>query len=263
MVGQTLRDLKQTLPKSRGQSLGRSTRGKQPWLVEALEDRLLLSGSPTIYTVNSTGNGTTGTGNSGTLPYVIGQANANTNTAGSEIQFDHSVFKTAQTITLASTLELSETDGPEVIDGPGRKRRDGQRHNAVEVFSVTSGVTASFSGLTISGGLAAQGGGLSVVGGTVSLTKVAVINNQAMGAHGASAATNKPGGAGGSCLGGGIYLEGGQPDAQRRHHRRQCRRTEEAAAPAAPPAVATGDSAAAPGDRRPVAPSMWLVEALP
>ena len=40
-------------------------------------------------------------------------------------------------------------------------------------------MTASLTGLTISGGLAAQGGGLSVVGGTVSLTNVAVINNQA------------------------------------------------------------------------------------
>ena len=107
------------ITKSRGSSLTRRRRRKQPWFLEALEDRLLLSGSPTIYTVNSTGNGTTGTGDSGTLPYVIGQANANTNKAGSEIQFDPTVFKTAQTITLASTLVLSETAGPEVIDGPG------------------------------------------------------------------------------------------------------------------------------------------------
>ena len=120
------------------------------------------------------------------------------------IQFDPTVFASPQTITLASTLVLSETAGPEVIDGPGANLVTVSGNNAVEVFSVTSGVTASLSGLTISGGLATQGGGLSVVGGTVSLTKVAVINNQAVGAHGASRPS--PGGSG---LGGGIYLNGG------------------------------------------------------
>ena len=128
------------------------------WVLEALEDRLLLSGNPTIYTVNSTGNGTTGTGKSGTLPYVIGQANANTNTAGSEIEFDPTVFASPQTITLASTLVLSETAGPEVIDGPGASIVTVSGNNAVEVFSVANGVTASLSGLTISGGLAYSGG---------------------------------------------------------------------------------------------------------
>ena len=49
----------------------------------ALEPRVVLS--PTIYTVNSTGSGTSGSGTSGTLPYVISLANANTNPDGSEI----------------------------------------------------------------------------------------------------------------------------------------------------------------------------------
>ena len=35
------------------------------------------------------------------------------------IQFDPTAFATPQTITLTSTLELSETNGPEEIDGPG------------------------------------------------------------------------------------------------------------------------------------------------
>jgi hypothetical protein len=203
MVGHPLRGLKRTQRKSRTGSLARPRRGRRPWLVEGLEDRLLLSGSPTIYTVNSTGNSTTGTGDSGTLPYVIGQANANTNTAGSEIQFDPTVFASPQTITLASTLELSKTAGPEVIDGPGASIVTVSGDNAVEVFSVTSGVTASLKGLTISGGRASRGGGLSVVGGTVSLTNVSVINNHAVGADGAT------GEAGGSARGGGIYLNGG------------------------------------------------------
>ena len=50
------------------------------------ETRTLLSA--TIYTVNSTSGGTTGSGDSGTLPYVIGLANNNHTTGGSEIQFD-------------------------------------------------------------------------------------------------------------------------------------------------------------------------------
>ena len=84
----------------------------QPWLLEALEDRLLLSGSPTMYTVNSTGNGTTGTGNSGTLPYVIGQANANTNTPAARSSSTPPSSSSPQTITLASTLVLTETGRP-------------------------------------------------------------------------------------------------------------------------------------------------------
>ncbi len=205
MVGHPLRGLKRTLRNSRGALHARRRTAKQPWFVESLEDRLLLSGNPTIFTVNSTGNSTTGTGDSGTLPYVIGQANANTNTAGSEIQFDPTVFASPQTITLASTLVLSETAGPEVIDGPGTNLVTVSGNNAVEVFSVTNGVTASLTGLSISGGLAPQGGGLSVVGATVSLTKVAVTNNRAVGSSGGFGGP-EPGGIG---LGGGIYLNGG------------------------------------------------------
>src|SRR5262249_54213335 len=96
---------------------------------------------------------------------------------------------------LASTLVLSETAGPEGIDGPGASVVMVSGNNAVEVFSVTSGVTASLSGLTILDGLGPQGGGLSIISGTVSLTKVAVSNNQAVGTGAAS--------------GGGIYLNGG------------------------------------------------------
>ncbi len=48
---------------------------------------------------------------SGDLLWAITQANANPNTAGSVINFDPTVFGTAQTITLSRTLELSETGG--------------------------------------------------------------------------------------------------------------------------------------------------------
>ena len=66
----------------------------------------LVSAPVSTYTVNSTSGGFSGSGTSGTLPYVIFLANADANpsTNGNEIQFDPSVFATAQTITLSETL---------------------------------------------------------------------------------------------------------------------------------------------------------------
>ena len=158
----------------------RARRSRRMWVLEGLEDRLLLSGSPTIYTVNSTGNGTTGTGDSGTLPYVIGQANANANPAGSEIQFDPTVFGSPQTITLASTLVLSETAGPEVIDGPGANLVTVSGNNAVQVFSVSAGVTATITGQTISNGSADRYGGGIDNNGSITITNSTIENSSAV-----------------------------------------------------------------------------------
>ena len=199
---------------SRGKVRSRARRGRPLWALEGLENRLLFTGNPTNYTVNSTDGGISGSGDSGTLPYVIGLANNDPNTAGSEIQFDPTVFASPQTITLSSTLVLSETAGPEVIEGPGASLVTVSGNNAVEVFSVASGVTATLTGVNISGGLAAQGGGVSIDGGTVSLTNVTVINNQAVGTAGTPGAVDQSGagGAGGDGsggLGGGIYVGGG------------------------------------------------------
>ncbi len=181
--------------------------------MEGLEDRVLLAA--TVYTVNAITDTGAGSGTTGDLLYCIDQANANPNTDGSLIQFDPTVFGMPQTITLSSTLTLSETAGPEVIDGPGASLVTVSGNNAVEVFSVVSGVTATLTGLTISAGLAAQGGGLSIDGGTVSLTNVTVKSNQAVGAAGATGSQGQngspggPGGIGGAGQGGGIYLAGG------------------------------------------------------
>src|SRR5262249_30560137 len=97
--------------------------------------------SPTVYTVNAITDTGAGSGTTGDLRYCITQADANPNTFGSVIQFDPTVFGTAQTITLSSTLILSETAGPEVIDGPGAKLVTVSGNNSVGVFSVSSGVT--------------------------------------------------------------------------------------------------------------------------
>ena len=115
--------------------------------LESLEPRVVLS--PTAYTVDSADGGTSGSGTSGTLPYVISLANANTNPDGSEISFDPTVFSTPQTIDLDASLVLSETSGPEVIDGP----EAGSCRSAAgsSVFQVQDGVTATISGLTITG----------------------------------------------------------------------------------------------------------------
>jgi hypothetical protein len=139
-------------------------RRRRLWVPEGLEGRFLLSSGPTIYTVTTPGGDISGSGNSGTLPYVIGLANANPNTAGSMIQFDPTVKASSQTITLSSTLVLSETAGPEVIDGPGAIGVTDSSNKDGSVFIVPPGVTASLSGLTISGGSADYGGGIANYG---------------------------------------------------------------------------------------------------
>jgi len=96
------------------------------------------------------------------------------------ITFDPTVFARAQTITLASgQLELSNTTGIETITGPAA----GVTVNGgglSRVFQVDSGVTASLSGLTISGGsTSGYGGGLYNDGGTTTLTNCTVSGNSA------------------------------------------------------------------------------------
>ncbi len=145
--------------------------------LEALEPRIVLS--PTIYTVNSTGNGTAGSGASGTLPYVISVANTDPNPDGSEIEFDSTVFSAAQTIGLSAPLSLTETSGPEAIDGPGAGLLSISGGDAFTVMEVGSGVTATVSGLTITGGGASSdsaGGGL-VNHGTATITNCDIIGN--------------------------------------------------------------------------------------
>ena len=125
---------------------------------ELLEPRVVLS--PTIFTVDSTGSSTLGSGMSGTLPYVVAQANANNNTDGSEIEFDPTVFSSTQTITLGATLVLSETSGALVIDGPGADLLTISGRGTVGVFDVASGGTATISNLTIFDGSSLGGGGI-------------------------------------------------------------------------------------------------------
>src|SRR5262249_45178761 len=134
-------------------------RRRRLWMPEGLENRVLLAGSPNYYTVNLTSDTGASSGTdsntgdpSGDLLWAITQANANTNPAGSVINLAPTSLSTQQTITLTRTLTLSETAGPEVIDGTGASLVTVSGNNGVQVFSVDSGVTATLRGLTISGG---------------------------------------------------------------------------------------------------------------
>jgi hypothetical protein len=87
------------------------------------------------------------------------------------------VFKTPQTITLTGgQLELSNTSEPETITGPkaGVTINGGGQSR---VFQVDKLITASISGLTISGGnTGGNGGGLYNLG-TATLTKCTISGN--------------------------------------------------------------------------------------
>ncbi len=160
---------------------GRPRRGRRPWGLERLEDRTLLSGSPTVFTVTDASDSV---GDTGSLPYAIAQANINPNSDGSLIQFDPTAFGASnpKTIVLAGTLTLSETAGPEVIDGPGANALTISGNHAVQVFKVAStATTATLSGLTISGGSIAHNGGGIDNEGTLTLTNCTIAGNSASG----------------------------------------------------------------------------------
>ncbi len=150
---------------SRLRNPARTRRRSRIWSLEGLEERVLLSGNATVYTVTDTSDDPSDTGS---VRYAINQANANANPAGSLIHFDPAVFNASApqptpsgTIYLKSTLELSEKAGPEMIDGPGVNNWGHISGNGVigpgqvtqvTVFKIASGVTASLSGLGVGSG---------------------------------------------------------------------------------------------------------------
>ena len=188
MLGHHRHGLQVTFGESRGAMRNRNRRGRRPWRLEGVENRLLLAGGPTIYTVNANTDIGAGSGTVGDLLFCITQANSNPNTAGSEIEFDPSFVNGGPgIITLSSTLVLSETAGPEVIDGPGGITVSG--NEAVGVFTVESGVTAALSGLIISGGWAGSGGAGGIYNeGTLTVANSLIVANFA--ANGVAAITN-------------------------------------------------------------------------
>ena len=123
-----------------GANTRRACRHRASVSFERLEGRRLLSGDLTLYTVTDTSDSLADTGS---LAYAVAQANANTNPNGSLIEFSATVFIEPQTITLSSTLMLSETDGPETINGTGKSLISINGGGAVQVFQVVKGTTAA------------------------------------------------------------------------------------------------------------------------
>src|SRR6516165_5671272 len=164
-----------TCPRSRSQgTVDRRQRLRMRPTLMALEDRRLLS---TIVVNNSTD-----TPVAGQIDLRQAITVANTNGGNETITFDSTVFKAPQTIALNPTLgqlELSDTTGTEAIVGP-KKGVTVDAGGASRVFQIDGGVTASMSGLTISGGTTTgNGGGLYNDGGNVTLTNCAVSGNSA------------------------------------------------------------------------------------
>ena len=110
-----------------------------------------------------------------TLPGAVSLANQ---FAGSAITFDPKVFATLQTITLTAQLELSNTKDSTTITGPAAGVTISGADTS-RVFEVDSNVTASLSGLTITGGSVTGGGGGVFNLGTVTLTNCTVSGNSA------------------------------------------------------------------------------------
>ncbi len=150
-------------------------------ILEALEDRCV----PSIVVNNPTDTAVAGETD---LRQAIAQAN--TDEGAETITFDPMVFSTRQTINLTGgQLELSDTTGPETITGPsvGVTVNGG---GLSRVFQVDNLVTASISGLTITGGNAGSGNGGGVLNeGSVALTNCTISGNAAGGSY--------PGGFGG------------------------------------------------------------------
>ena len=115
-------------------------RARRP-ILELLEGRQLLA-TFTVSNTDASGNGS--------LAAAI--ASADGNKQANTIDFDSS-FSTNKTITITSRLDLTDTGGKQTITGPaaGVTISGGGK---VGVFNIGSGVTASLSGMTITGGSA-------------------------------------------------------------------------------------------------------------
>jgi hypothetical protein len=125
---------------------------------------------------------------SGTLRSALAWANttpASILAGPNTITFDPTLFNasTPQTITLSTalgTLDLTNTITPILIDGPGAADLTISGNGTVEPFSIAAGVTATLTGLTISGGYATSGGGVLNQGTQLTITNDVFSGNAAV-----------------------------------------------------------------------------------
>ena len=134
---------------------------------------------PATFVVNNPAD----SGVTGTLRWAVEQADS----AASASTIDFNLGSSPQTISLTQgQLTLSNTAYSITIDGPGESKLSISGADATRVFQIDAGVTATISGLTITGGSAAgEGGGVLIDGGTVSLSDVVVAGDKAVGLRGA------------------------------------------------------------------------------
>ena len=121
----------------------------------------------------------------GSIRTGVGWADISTNANPANLVFpapNTVFFSTTGTITLTGgTLALANNGATvaKTIEGPGAGMLSISGNNGTGVFSVASGVTASITGLTITGGLAPGSGGAVDNSGTLSLSNLAVTGNSA------------------------------------------------------------------------------------
>lgn len=124
---------------------------------------LILAGfifAPSAIAATFTVTNTNDTG-AGSLRQAVLDANAS---AGSDtIVFDAS-FSTPRTIVLASVITINPADSADLvtITGPGSSLLTISGNNAVGIFTVGTGDTASFSGMTLTAGNVASGSGAAI-----------------------------------------------------------------------------------------------------
>src|SRR5262245_49605268 len=136
---------------------------RRPWLprLEGLEDRV----TPSTFTV-------TNLLDSGPGSLRAAVTAANTHPGADVVTFQHGLHGT---ITLTSG-QLNVTDSV-TINGPSAAQLAVSGNNASRVFDISSGVTATLSGLTISHGRATTGGGIDNAG-NLTVSNSTLVNNQ-------------------------------------------------------------------------------------
>src|SRR5262249_3378058 len=137
--------------------------------LERLEDRSLLSG---LYTVNSLGDAGAGSGQSGDLRYCITQADRN---PGSTVQFG-----VTGTIALKSSLPDVSANMNSVGPGAGQLtvQFNSSKITPKGILTVDSGVSATVSGVTLSGGNTNYGAAINNLG-TLSVANAVFSGNAA------------------------------------------------------------------------------------
>jgi predicted outer membrane repeat protein len=157
------------------------TRGPYRLQIEPLEDRVV----PSNWLVTNTSNNA---GTSGSLPWAV--AHADTDTSNANITFSSTAFQGATTITLASTLTLSNTAHSITIDGSGAGPITISGNNSYGGV-IVSGATVTIQNLTLTAMKTTyfgQGGGI-VNSGTLSVNNVTMTSCAASELGGAIAST--------------------------------------------------------------------------